>query len=88
LYLGLAWLLENKASYENPLVEVDTIAAEFLYPSEIYHLIYYMPPDPGTEPVGVAGLERRWREYVDEAGQEFRQRSGEGAADQVPDRRG
>jgi hypothetical protein len=73
LFLGLAWLLENRASFDDPLTVIEQIWAEFGYPKEIQRMIRWMPPESGP-PVGVSGLERRWQEFVELNGQRFRNR--------------
>ncbi len=70
LFLGLAWLLENRSTYEEPLKMIDRISEDFGHLKLIRHLIYWMPPE-GGHPVGVRGLERWWLELVDKLSQEF-----------------
>ena len=74
LFLGLAWLLANSASYHDPLEMIARIWEDFGHAQEIQHLVYWMPPETGR-PVGVRGLERRWREFVDVGRLEYRTRS-------------
>jgi hypothetical protein len=77
LYLLLAWLFENKASVSDPLEEVETIYANFDYPSEIESFIRYMPvtddydPSAHTKDENEARLFDKWREYLINAQSEF-----------------
>ena len=52
---------------------IDEIWAAFGYPDEIRGLIGWMPPEDGR-PVGVSGIEREWREFVEASGTMFRDR--------------
>lgn len=73
LFLALAWLLEHRADYEDPLRVIEMLYADFEYPDEIKGLVRFMPPGPGQE-FGVAAIESRWREYVNQLQREYHER--------------
>jgi hypothetical protein len=74
LFLVLAALLENQSLVEDPLGMIEMLYADFDYPDEIRGLVRFMPPPAGQEPVGIKGIEARWREYVERVGAEYRKR--------------
>lgn len=73
LFLSLAWLLEHRESFEDPLEVIELLYADFDYPDEIRGLVRYMPPGPG-EASGLDALEESWRQYVERTAAEYRER--------------
>jgi hypothetical protein len=62
----LAWLLEHKQAYEDPLQRVEEVYADFGYPETIRHLVRYMPAGEASTVLetGEARLYREWEAYV------------------------
>lgn len=73
LFLALAWLLDHRSEYDDPLGVIEQLYADFDYPEEIRSLVRFMPPGPGDLP-GVEGIAGRWRGYVERLGAEYRER--------------
>ncbi|GAA4018174.1 DUF2247 family protein [Actimicrobium antarcticum] len=73
LFLMLAWVFENKANTDDPLSEVETIYADFDYPSEIENFVRYMPvtDDYDSSKHSIEENENRmfsnWKKYLDTA---------------------
>jgi hypothetical protein len=76
LYLALAWLLEHRSAYDDPLAVIEMLYADFDYPEDIRSLVRFMPPGPGDRP-GVEGIEQRWSDFVARLGREYRERDEE-----------
>jgi hypothetical protein len=74
LFLALAWLLDHRSDYEDPLGVIEQLYADFEYPEEIRSLVRFIPLGPGDVP-GIEGIERRWHDYVERVGLEYRQRT-------------
>jgi len=78
LYLTLAWLFENKESFDDPLSEVEIIYSNFDYPREIESFIRYMPvtddydPSLHTKNENENRLFENWKRYLDIAQNELR----------------
>ena len=74
LYLTLSWLFENRANILDPLSHVETIYADFDYPSEIKGFVKYMPATGGYNPSQHSKAENeerlfeQWRKYLLDAG--------------------
>lgn len=69
LFLVLAWVLDHREQYADPLRAVEEIYADFGYPAEIASFVRYMPsdaPDLGSREKNEARLFARWRAYLDE----------------------
>jgi len=69
LYLVLAWILEHRDDYPDPLRTVEEVYADFGYPSEIASFVRYMPsnaPDLGSRDQNEARLFARWLAYLEE----------------------
>jgi len=60
LFLALAWLLEHRSEYDNPLRVIEMLWTDFGYPDEIRNLIGFVPAEPG-ELIGTEAIECRWR---------------------------
>jgi len=79
LFLVLLWTFENKDLTDDPLAEVETIYADFNYPSEIENFVRYMPATDGYDPSQHSQkdnenrLFENWRKYLDVAQHELRQ---------------
>ena len=77
LFLMLAWIFDNKAHTDDPLGEVETIYADFDYPSEIENFVRYMPVTDGYDPSQHSSEENEnrlfenWKKYLDAAQHEF-----------------
>ncbi|WP_445116680.1 DUF2247 family protein [Acinetobacter sp. WZC-1] len=78
LYLILGWLWINRAGFEDPLTEVETIYADFDYPSEIEGFIKYMPPTDGYNPSihshmeNINHLMNNWENYLKKSAVTFK----------------
>ena len=72
LFLVLAWLFERRADVSDPLSEVETIYADFDYPSEIESFVGYMPATDGYDSSkqsieeNNARLFAKWEKYLSE----------------------
>lgn len=73
LFLALAYVLDRREQFEDPLGVVEDLYALFEYPDEIQGLIRYMP-GPVGEPMGVDAVMQRWASWVASVGQEYRHR--------------
>ena len=77
LYLSLVSLFESRATVSDPLGEVETIYADFDYPSEITGFVRYMPVTDGYDPSRHSKAENeerlfeQWRLYLNNAGREL-----------------
>ena len=72
LFLSLAWLLEHRHDFADPLEVIEMLYADFDYPEEIESLVRFMPaagPDAGVD-----AIERNWRAFVDRVRSEYDQR--------------
>jgi len=70
VYLQLAWLWDHQAESSNPLDEIALLYDDFGYPTEIAHLVRWMPARPGR-PVGEPALMNSWSEYLGDCGARF-----------------
>jgi hypothetical protein len=70
----LAWVLEHRVEFEDPLGVVELLYADFDYPQEMQGLVRFMPRQPGQQ-ADAAALERRWEDFVERASREYRERS-------------
>jgi hypothetical protein len=70
VYLELAWLWDHQSESSNPLDEIALLYDDFGFPSEIAHLVRWMPARPG-QPVGETALIDNWSEYLAERGAKF-----------------
>jgi hypothetical protein len=69
LYLVLAWILEHRDEFTDPLRTVEEVYADFGYPAEIASFVRYMPsnaPDLGSREQNEARLFARWLAYLEE----------------------
>ena len=69
MYLILAWILENKNNWVDPLGIVEQIYADFDYPEQISTFVRYMPsdePDLGSLELNEARLYKKWEDYLKE----------------------
>ncbi|NWL12152.1 hypothetical protein DM793_12755 [Paenarthrobacter nitroguajacolicus] len=73
LYLSLAWMYENRTSFDDVWVTIDMLYADFGNPAEIRGFNYNMRPLPG-EAVGHAAMDRRWRKFLDQEFERYRLR--------------
>ncbi len=73
IYLALAWLLEMKASIEDPFEVLEMLFEVFDHSTEFEGLIRWMPPPKG-QAFGLPAVEQQWRRRVDRLGSEFRDR--------------
>ncbi|MEO7038065.1 MAG: DUF2247 family protein [Polyangiaceae bacterium] len=68
LYVVLAWILEHRDGYADPLQIVEDVYADFDYPSQIAGLVRYMPSDEvdlGSRERNEERLYEKWRAFVD-----------------------
>lgn len=72
LFLSLAWLLEHRQDFGDPLEVIEMLYADFDYPDEIQGVVRFMPA-PGPD-AGVDAIERRWRALVDRLSAEYETR--------------
>lgn len=73
LFLALAWILEHRAEFDDPLEVIEMLYTDFDYPEEISGLVRFMPAGPGLA-TGQRAIEERWRQFVDRVGAEYRER--------------
>ena len=73
LYLALAWIHQNRGSFDNVWLWVDMVSADFGSPPEVNGFIYYLPPPPGS-PRGYEAMEERWRRYLTQEGRSYEER--------------
>ncbi len=77
LFLVLAWLFENRDAVPDPLIEVESIYADFGYPPEIEGFVYYKPATDGYDPSqhsikeNKARLFSKWEQYLSEVKQDI-----------------
>ena len=62
-YLALSWILDNPDAYPDPWEAIEEVWERLGHFDEISGLIRWMPARSG-EPLGMEGMERRWRDYV------------------------
>jgi len=71
LFIILSWLWENRNNFNEPLAEVESIYADFSYPSEIESFVRYMPATDGynslahTKEKNINRLMSHWVKYLD-----------------------
>jgi hypothetical protein len=70
MYLALAWLLEHRADFPDPLGVIETLFADFEYPDELSPLVRFMPVESGAA-VGIPAIEDRWRDFVERVSREY-----------------
>lgn len=70
LFLCLAWAYENRESIPDPLGAVETIYADFDYPSAIESFVRFLPPSDGYVPAQFSleqnhqRLMTKWSEFL------------------------
>lgn len=70
LFLCLAWAYENREKIPDPLGAVETIYADFDYPSSIESFVRFLPPSDGYEPTQFSQeqnhqhLMTQWSEFL------------------------
>ncbi|MBE2166166.1 DUF2247 family protein [Acinetobacter oleivorans] len=78
LYVILSWLWINRASFEDPLDEVEGIYTDFDYPAEIDSFIKYMPPTDGYNPSlysyaeNINRLMKNWENYLQKSALKYK----------------
>ncbi|PJF02388.1 DUF2247 family protein [Acinetobacter seifertii] len=78
LYILLSWLWINRANFEDPLDEVESIYTDFDYPAEIDSFIKYMPPNDGDNPSlysyaeNINRLMKNWENYLQKAALKYK----------------
>ena len=78
LYVILSWLWINRASFEDPLGEVERIYTDFDYPAEIDNFIKYMPPTDGYDPSlysyaeNINRLMKNWENYLQQSALKYK----------------
>ncbi|WPP90092.1 DUF2247 family protein [Acinetobacter pittii] len=78
LYVILSWLWINRASFEDPLDEVERIYTDFDYPAEINNFIKYMPPTDGYNPSlysyaeNINRLMKNWENYLQQSALKYK----------------
>jgi len=78
LFIVLSWLWNNRASFADPLSEVEIIYADFDYPAEIEGFVKYMPPSDGYDPSthsqteNMNHLMENWVNYLEEKFVEYK----------------
>jgi hypothetical protein len=68
LYLVLAWILEHKNEYPDPLGAVEEVYADFGYPESVASFVRYMPSgasDLGSQPRNEARLFENWKSFLE-----------------------
>jgi hypothetical protein len=74
LCIVLAWILEHKDDYGDPLQAVEEVYADFDYPEGIAGFVRYMPsnePDLGSRELNEARLYRKWQVYVEDCSRKY-----------------
>lgn len=74
LFLLLRKAYRERASAPDPLAVVEDLYEDFDHAEQLDPLIRYMPPAPGEQPVGEAGLIERWGRMVADLQQQYRSR--------------
>lgn len=78
LYVILSWLWMNRASFEDPLDEVENIYTSFDYPAEMDSFIKYMPPTDGYDPSlysyaeNINRLMKNWESYLQKSAEKYK----------------
>jgi hypothetical protein len=73
-FLVLAWLLEHRDQYEDPLDLVERVYADLDYPEQVAPFVRYMPsdqPELSDPAANEARLFENWERFVTEEGQHF-----------------
>lgn len=66
-FLVLAWVLEHRARYSDPLDVAEKVYADLDYPEQVAPFIRYMPsdePDLGSKELNEQRLFQKWTDYV------------------------
>jgi hypothetical protein len=77
LFILLRWLYENRREFQDPLMEVEEVYADFDYPEAISSFVRFLPPNDGYRPdlhtpeENLLRLDRNWRNYLDESNRHF-----------------
>ena len=77
LFITLSWLWINRNNVDEPLAYVESIYADFSYPSEIESFVRYMPTTDGYDPLAYTKEENinrmldNWRGYLDRGALKF-----------------
>lgn len=72
LFIFLQWLFDNKDEFQDPLMEIEEVYADFNYPEEMREFVRYMPPNDGYRPdlhtaeENKQRLYAKWKQYLDE----------------------
>ncbi|WP_157121542.1 DUF2247 family protein [Nocardia miyunensis] len=63
IFLTLAYVGAHPSKFDSILRAVEMLYADFDYPPKMESFVPFMPPPAGATP-GVAGIEQRWDEYL------------------------
>lgn len=74
LFLLLRKAYRERGSVSDPLAVVEDLYEDFDHAEQLDPLIRYMPPAPGEQPVGEAGLIARWGRMVADRQEQHRAR--------------
>lgn len=76
-FLLLAWIVQHREEYEDPLDLAERVYADLHYPEQAASLIRYMPsdePDLGSPSANEARIFAKWEQYVVEEAAYFASR--------------
>lgn len=77
VYLTLAWLYHKREMYDDPLLKVEEVYANYNYPVEIESFVRYMPPTDGydtaihTQEENNSRLFSNWASYLNQKKEAF-----------------
>jgi len=71
LYVELRYLYDHIQDFNNPLVRIEALWADFDYNDRIKDLIYYMPAEniEQAKELGKRNIFNKWRVYLDREGE-------------------
>lgn len=77
LFISLLWLYEHREEFQDPLMEVEEVYADFDYPEAMKEFVRFLPPSDGYRPdlhtheENVQRLYQKWKDYLDDASRQF-----------------
>ncbi|MFT3943646.1 MAG: DUF2247 family protein [Ancrocorticia sp.] len=80
MFLAFSWALEHRSDYDDLMMILQILWADFGYPLEIRDLIRWVSQWPGEPPV-IDSLLPQWQDYLSVKGAEYAERTARFAGD-------
>lgn len=64
-YIIILWLFNNRENNDNDYDKINTVYADFGYPSDMEKFVSYMPIQESNENQGYKGILDNWKDYLE-----------------------